>query len=148
MDWIWIIQLTIDVGLIVSVMLLFKPTTDLAAEEQEKRLKEMMEALERRAEALEREIQRNRQAFEEQTSRLQHICRQARDLLDQGQVRITAFAPSQEEFELKGIRKEPGISAVAPEHKIPTLEEVQTVQETAKKPVELDLKTILRSQLA
>ena len=146
MDWIWLIQLAIDVGLIVGIMILFKPSKDLEAEDRERRIRELAEALERRVEELERELSKNRQAFEEQTQRLQHICRQARDLLDQGQVRITAFAPSQEEFELKGIRKEQTVDSA--EHKIQTLKEMEDSQDQPRKDMELDLKTILRSQLA
>lgn len=153
MTWIWIVQLALDVALILTVMALWKPERQSSSEDSasEGRITASLNVLETRALQLEKDIQGYRKTIDEQLTTLLAICDQARQILDKGQARVTNFLPSLEEDELRVTPTEiipapvePSITAL----KIPTLQELEAVRLRHRSDITLDLKTILKDQLA
>lgn len=88
------------------------------------------------------EMAQYRGQIAEQLKVLRGVCEQARRILDGKQSIPQAFPPSQEENELKNIvvRK--------PEGKIPTLGDLESTRQRLRTESSLDLKTLLKEQLA
>lgn len=152
MTGIWMVQLALDVALILTIMALWKPERQKKGEESasEERIKASLNVLETRALQLEKDIQQYRKTIDEQLNALLAICDQARQILARGQTRITAFAPTLEEDELKLSSAPPSAetTSVAASHKIPTLQELEAARVRHRSDITLDLKTILKDQLA
>lgn len=151
MTWIWLVQLSLDVALILTVMALWRPERRRNEEEkaQEEKIRAALAIVESRSNHLEKEILRYRKLIEEQLNLLQVICSQARQILEKGQDRVTTFAPTIEEAELLGT----GATAapwnvVTPSEKIPTVTELEETRRRHGSELRPDLKTILRDQLA
>jgi len=146
MTGIWFAQLALDIGLIVTVMVLWRPTPKKAQEETEERVTQSLNLLESRAAQLERDMQGYRKVIDEQLNALLGVCEQARTLLDKYPGRVTAFAPSREERELKAAVHPAQVET--PSAKIPTLHELEQIKRRHHSDITLDLKTLLRDQLA
>ncbi len=147
MSWIWMAQLALDVGLIFTVMALWRPNPKKNAEEVEERIAGSLNLLESRAAQLEKEMQAHRKVIDEQLSSLLGVCEQARNLLDKSPWRVTSFTPSREERELKSLAQPDRHPEVVPT-KIPTLQELEQVKRRHHSDITLDLKTLLKDQLA
>lgn len=146
MNWIWFAQLALDVGLILTVMALWRPSPKVA-DENEERVTQSLNLLESRAAQLERDMQSYRKVIDEQLNALLGVCEQARGLLDRHSMKVTAFTPSREERELKAaVHPQGQPEAIAA--KIPTLQELERIKRRHHSDITLDLKTLLRDQLA
>lgn len=153
MSWIWMAQLALDVALIFTIMSLLKPDRRRATEDaSDERITAALNVLETRALQLEKDIQQYRKTIDEQLAGLLGLCDQARQIIDRNQTRVTSFTPSWEEEELKGTRlvapPSSAAESAAVEPKIPTLQELEQTRQRHREEVALDLKTILRDQLA
>jgi len=146
MNWIWLAQLGLDVGLILTVMALWRPTPKVA-DQTEERVTQSLNLLETRAAQLERDMQSYRKVIDEQLNALLGVCEQARSLLDRQSMKVTAFSPSREERELKAAMPSNG-QPEAFSAKIPTLQELERIKRRHHSDITLDLKTLLRDQLA
>jgi dsDNA-specific endonuclease/ATPase MutS2 len=157
-------------------MALWKPEPRKKQEVEEssadQRLKAALNVLENRALALERDVQLQRKAMEEfrrqreeafgkidelrarleaELATLALITKEAREILERGKKRITTYTPTSEEIDfLKGpVAPQPAEPAKqAVDEKIPTLKELEEARARHHSHLNLDLKTILRDQLA
>ena len=84
-----------------------------------------------------------RQSFEEERRKTQVLHDRIEKLIDQGALTSTIFPMSQEEEELKSLQPR-----TKPEVKIPTIKQIEITRERLDKETSIDLRTILRDQLA
>jgi hypothetical protein len=110
----------------------------------DERVAAALTSLDERAQELERQAARYRQRLEEELAALHRICERAKSVLSQGQ---SSFPPSDEEYELKAAlsaEKSDGI----PKSEIPTLHQIERTRERLKSEIAVDLRHLLRDQLA
>lgn len=141
MEWLWIIQLGIN---LIGVMVLFvwwkergvQPNADLA---------ERAEAWAKQVENWERESAILRKKTEDQLRFLVQLCEQAHAILMKHAPDGVVGAASLEEEELKALRNPPVPSA--PKSSIPSVQELETAKRTLRPEIPLDLRSLLRDQL-
>lgn len=155
MSWIWITQIALDLAFIFTLMALLKPDNKKAIEEStiDDKIAVALQGMENRTRQLERDILQYRKTIEEQQSALLGLYEKARQLIEQNENRLTTYSPSWEEQEFKATavtvaEKAEPVSSASSEPKIPTLQELEQTRERHRHEVNLDLKTILRDQLA
>jgi hypothetical protein len=86
-------------------------------------------------------MQEYRDRCDDSLKRLHHICEQANRILQQN--KSAPAIPSREENELKEV-----LSVKPAVQKIPSLEQIENTRIRLKKDIPLDLKTLLKDQLA
>ena len=104
---------------------------------------EYLAQLERRIVEWETEFRKTQSLFEDKLKSIDTICEQANRILKSGRATQASFPPSLEEFELKEAMNNPnGLN------EIPSLGFLANTKKRLQRESELDLKTLLKGQLA
>jgi len=147
------IQVIIDVLVFVALVLWwFERCRRLKSLTAEDRLREALSQWEIQVTEFKKELAEYREKVQSQVEALAKLGDEARTILVKGRHRVTAFPPSQEEEELRTLvcakvesQVSPGVSS---QQKIPTVKEIEQTRERLKSDIILDLKSLLKEQLA
>ena len=145
---LWILQVMLDVLLIITLALWWiERRRSLLARAADEKMRESLVEWETRVQRLEKELDEYREKLQTQLAAFTKLGEEARAILIKGQHRVTGFPPSQEEEELRAlIAPIPVLTGV--NQKIPTLQELEKSKERFKSNMLVDLKTLLKDQLA
>ncbi len=145
------LQLLLDMALIAALAWWWldrvNRTKDRVSSEQ---MNDSVNQWEMRLRGFEEELADYRAKMQAQLAVLTKMGEEAKEILIRGRHRITAFPPSSEEEELRLIAGSAvTISSEDLAHsKIPTLSEVERTRERLRSDLTVDLKTLLKDQLA
>ena len=148
MIWIWCMQGGLDFLFLLLVIMLWWNTRAMQLENganQDERVSAAITVLEEKAQDLERQAARYRQRLDGELAALHRICDRAKNLVQQGQ---SAFPPSDEEFELKAALSADKEDAPLRKSDIPTLHQIERTRQRLKSEISVDLRHLLRDQLA
>lgn len=144
----WALQWAINSFLLVACMVLWlERRRGLGAFAPEK-LTAYLNVLEARATSLETESLRHREKVGLQLKSLHQICEQARSILERGHAQLRSLCPTSEEGELRLVAETKTVEKLPSPESIPTLQELEKTQDRLTSEIGLDLKTILKDQLA
>ncbi len=144
---IWTLQWTLNVFFLAAAALWWWNRRQ-ANEKVNNRVVAYLNVLESKANQMESEADHYRQRFETQLKALLKICDQAQTILERGRIEI-AQPPSREEAELRELGKHsPARLSAHSGGTIPTLLQLEKTRERLKTEGLLDLKTVLKDQLA
>lgn len=145
MDTWFILQWLFDVavlGWLAYVWIDRKNRVAVSTERAELSSADAMDMIQKARVEIQNEMSQYRGQMTEQLKVLRGICDQARRILDGKQSIPQAFPPSQEENELKNF------VAKKPEGRIPTLGDLESTRKRLRTESSLDLRSLLKEQLA
>lgn len=146
MEWIWAGQATLLViisALVFVVWRLQRRFTHLLAED---RVTAGLNILEARLQEWDGDARDRKERALQHLRSLQKICEKAKEILEQNQTHAAAQPISLEENELKALVAEPALPDET--QSIPTLQQVEETKKRLKQEIALDLRSLLREQLA
>lgn len=156
---LWIIQLLLD-GIFVAILIVaWQNRKILMGQGENARITAYVNVMEAKAVEWEKNILSSRLSLNNHLQMLVKICNRAQEILAKGQTQVNAFAPSLEETELASLfPKALSISTSVPQKAaqsqetqtdiIPTVKQLETTKNRFQSEVAIDLKTLLRDQLA
>jgi len=163
MTWIVVLQMLVNLVLISGLVWVWNERNNQVSPAPDPELSSLKLALERRVIQAEEEIRKHGERAQEQIRHLSRIAEEASRLLKKAQTPAYNFAPSVEECELKaaltvdsgmeGLRHLNHEETVASPHEqsgksIPTLAQLERTRQRLKSDISVDLRTLLKDQLA
>jgi hypothetical protein len=145
MDWLWVIQLVLNIFLLNSIFAWWKERKDSSFADLQSAVRADMEALETQARQIEKDAALVRRQTEDQLQVLNNICQQAQAILLRHSTDGVVLTPSLEEQELKALR-DPLIE-LPRAGTIPSVQELQARKQAIRPEIPLDLRSLLRDQL-
>lgn len=142
MEWLWIIQLLINIMVVISLLVWWKERTPLAGRSEAPFTG--LEHLEQQASLLEKDAATYKKKTEDQLRFLVQLCEQAHTILSRNAADAATSAASLEEEELRALRKD---SADASRKNIPSVQELEARKEAIRAEIPMDLRSLLRDQL-
>jgi hypothetical protein len=146
MEWIWAGQATLLMMVSALAFLLWRVQRRLGTYLAEDRVTAGLNVLEARLQEWDGEARDRKEKIVAQLRILQRICDKAKEILEQNQTQGASQAISVEENELKALASEPALPDET--QSIPTLQQVEETKKRLKQEMALDLRSLLREQLA
>lgn len=143
MEWLWIVQLMINISIVLVLVFRSRPRTAVT-EEGVAVAESALIQIETNAELLEREVAAYRKKTEDQLRFLVHLCEQAHRILTKHSIEANTTA-SLEEEELKALRNRALPSAA--QRAIPSVAELEARKAALRAEIPMDLRSLLRDQL-
>ncbi len=141
MEWLWIIQLGINLLFGIALFVWWKEKLSTPA---------IVDAVTVENKDLslywEKELFQLKKKSEERLRALATLCEQAQSILSRHAAEGSMLYASQEEQELKALRKEP--LPKTPSESIPSVKELEVRKQSVRPQIPLDLRSLLRDQLS
>ncbi len=138
MEWLWIIQLFINVIVVIALVVRWRDSASVGAASQDG----FSAGVSRQWEA---DLAQYRKKTEDQLRFLVGLCEQAHSILMRHAQDATPGTASLEEAELKAMRQSPVSHTVL--RAIPSVQELEAKKKAARAEIPLDLRSLLRDQL-
>ena len=136
----WFLQIGFDAVITVGLIFILVNRTKTKGALSTEKMAAAVSVLESRMRQTEKEVFESRQKWDEKLKSLNRICEEAQKLFSKGLSSDPILPPTQEENELR--------SVVASKDEIPTLQELQKTRQRLHTEIQLDLRSLLRDQLA
>lgn len=146
MEWLWVIQLFINLILVNSLFVWWKDRQARPLAEAQSAARADLDALEAQARQIEKDAALYRRRMEEQLRFLTQLCEQAQAILMRHAADGVALSASLEEEELKALR-DPASQLPRASTSIPSVQELEVKKQAMRPEIPLDLRSLLRDQL-
>ncbi len=138
MEWLWIIQLFINVIVVMALIVRWRERSPVSAAVDDG----LSSGLSRQWET---DLSQYRRKTEDQLRFLVGLCEQAHSILMRHAQTAQPGTASLEEEELKALRQSPVAAAVT--RNIPSVQDLEAKKKAARAEIPLDLRSLLRDQL-